>query len=132
MKRLILSLAVLLAAVCDYGPNQFQDGKIRSGQTRLSLDLVPLEKIISSISPSSGKKVGFKLETAYSADTQSDLVERYFRSYDLSMLVFNLMGEVSSQEAHQATIFTRDQEPWQVSSKTELAQVICRHILTAS
>ena len=96
--------AVLAASVLDFQPESRASGKIPSNaNAKLSVNLVRTPKIIAGINPSSGIKVGFKLETALTSVRAEELAREYFAKYQLSLMVINDLSDVDALK-HKAYI----------------------------
>jgi phosphopantothenoylcysteine synthetase/decarboxylase len=129
--------AILAASVLDFAPEHKTSGKIKSvDHERLSLSMVRQPKIISDIHPSSGVKVGFKLETGLTEETAFKLAQSYMTKYSLSLMVINDLRDVD-QSRHKAWFFEqRQKEPGDVlplgvaETKLDVARRIVRHILS--
>ncbi len=125
---------VMLASVLDFVPQQTQSGKIRSHQ-KLDVDFIRTEKIIAALNPSSGLKVGFKLEAAMDAEQALQIARDYFDKYQLSMMVLNQLKDVDA-DRHRAFIVSRDKDLDQLTiatadSKPAIAALIKQHLLDA-
>lgn len=129
--------AILAASVLDFAPEHKTSGKIKSADhERLSLSMVRQPKIISDIHPSSGVKVGFKLETGLTEEAAFKLAQSYMTKYSLSLMVINDLRDVD-QSRHKAWFFEqRREEPGTVlpmgvvETKLDVARRIARHILS--
>jgi phosphopantothenoylcysteine synthetase/decarboxylase len=129
--------AILAASVLDFAPEHKTSGKIRSADhERLSLSMVRQPKIISDIHPSSGVKVGFKLETGLTEEAAVKLAQSHMIKYSLSLMVINDLRDVD-QSRHKAWFFEQPrQERGTVQlmgvaeTKLDVAKHIARHILS--
>ena len=125
-----ISAFVMAASVLDYEPEQKEAGKIRSDRPSFSLSLKPTPKLIRLVNPSSGIKVGFKLEVDLSSNL-SQLARKMSSDYGLSMLVYNQLSEVGPSK-HRAQVVVQDQYgdflTTTVEGKAALAKSIVSHI----
>jgi phosphopantothenoylcysteine decarboxylase/phosphopantothenate--cysteine ligase len=120
--------AVMAASVLDYTPRSKQAGKIKSDQTNLSVEFDQTSKIISNINPTTGIKVGFKLETGLTDQRAKEIAESYIPKYGLSLFVLNDLADVSASD-HKAIIYDRRmQEVKRVEGKSSLARTIADHV----
>ena len=126
-----VAAAVLAASVLDFVPSTKLDGKISSSDD-LKVDFKKSEKIISTIHPTSGVKVGFKLESDFSHDEAQRIAKSYTEKYDLSLICINKKADVSSSK-HIATLYeTSDsgtpKNLGPLETKQEIANKIVSHI----
>jgi len=125
--------AVMAASVLDYVPAHKFAGKLKSDATRLSIEMTPTPKIISQVTPASGIKVGFKLEFDLDESRKAEIIEKYFEAGQLSMLVINVLKDVS-EDQHRAIVVERTSlgKPGMTSTlidgKEALALRIARHV----
>lgn len=125
--------AVLAASVLDFKPDHKQSGKISSSSTEhMTVNLVRTPKIIAGIHPSSGIKVGFKLETGLTDHRAKELASEYIAKYGLSLMVLNDLAHVDAERhtALLATLGSNKQEIRlvEVSGKREVAHAIAHHV----
>ncbi len=127
---------VFAAAVLDYIPQAKISGKISSKHPSLAVELKSASKIISACQPSSGIKVGFKLEVASPGQdlpaSALSLAEGYCRREHLSFFVVNFWQDLS-ELSHKALFFAPTSsgavEPCGFGgSKRAIATVIANHI----
>jgi phosphopantothenoylcysteine synthetase/decarboxylase len=127
---------IFAAAVLDYVPREKLSGKIKSSRPSLRVDLTPTAKIISACQPSSGIKVGFKLEVASPGEDHLALGEALARTYfereQLSFFVLNFWQDITSA-SHKALFFARDadgkvQQVGAGHKKADIAVAIAEHI----
>lgn len=120
--------AVLSASVLDFIPSKREAGKMRSTAAEWNVRFVPTEKIISKISPTSGIKVGFKLESELDESSAQKWATDYMDRYGLSMFVANRLQDVD-QNRHRAFVFEQKAASHIVDSKENLAQTIAQHVI---
>ena len=127
------SAAVLAASVLDFKPEHRQSGKISSSSTEhLTVKLVRTSKIIAGIHPSSGIKVGFKLESGLTEQRAKELAHEYIAKYGLSLMVINDLALVDA-DRHTALLATPSGNKQEialieVSGKREVAHAIAHHV----
>ena len=126
---------VMLASVLDFIPADTFTGKIKSSDD-LKVDFVKAQKIIASLHPSSGLKIGFKLEADLDEKKAQIIAQDYFQRYQLSLMVLNQLSQVSDLK-HQAFVISYDKDTRQpvvkvAESKSEIAKLIKNHLLAAS
>jgi phosphopantothenoylcysteine synthetase/decarboxylase len=128
--------AILAASVLDFAPDKKMSGKIKSADhAQLNISMVRQPKIIREIHPSSGIKVGFKLEAHVSDDKALELAQSYMTQYGLSLMVINALDDVD-QSRHRAWFFEQRQGQKGVTplgvvdTKTAVAKHIAVHILS--
>lgn len=122
---------VFAASVLDYEPSEVASGKLSSGRSDWNVQFKPTAKILRHAQRLAGKRVGFKLQTAESPGHPEELAARYIEHFHLSMLVYNRLDQVSSDQ-HRATLFRpRDKtllDHSEVDGKRALAQAIARFL----
>jgi phosphopantothenoylcysteine synthetase/decarboxylase len=127
--------AVMAASVLDYIPGKRISGKLRSNARSLTVEMEPTPKIIARVNPASGIKVGFKLEPSLDGTRLSEIVEKYFIPFKLSMLVVNQLKDVSATN-HSAIVLEKSEDREKgftsatVVGKEALAMHIARHVST--
>jgi phosphopantothenoylcysteine synthetase/decarboxylase len=120
--------AVLAASVLDFAPKTKAAGKIASADhEKLTVELARTKKIIADITPASGVKVGFKLETGLTPAKAKALADDYIAKYGLSLMVINDLKDVD-RTRHGATVFEAGQAPEAVDSKLGLARRVAAHV----
>ena len=82
------SALVMLASVLDFVPEKKLSGKLSSSE-ELRVDFKKTDKIIAQLQPSSGLKVGFKLESELPLEKASSIAKSYMTKYSLSYMVLN-------------------------------------------
>jgi phosphopantothenoylcysteine synthetase/decarboxylase len=120
----------------DFAPESKISGKIKSADhEQLNVSMVRQPKIIREVSPTSGIKVGFKLEASLSEGSALKLAQDYMPKYGLSLMVINALEDVD-QSRHRAWFFERGKDQsgvkalGVVESKPAVARHIARHILS--
>ena len=126
--------AILAASVLDYVPMDKRAGKIASDSPNLTIECRRAPKIIASVAPRAGVKVGFKLETGLDDARVSTLVDRYMGDYSLSLMVLNDLADVGPAK-HRAYLVERTDQgraitPTRtiVDGKRAVAHAIARHV----
>ncbi|MFM1745606.1 MAG: hypothetical protein RLZZ630_1543 [Bacteroidota bacterium] len=117
---------IFSAGVADYQPAKRTEGKIPSGQSGLSIDLVPTEKIIEL---ARNKRpdlyiVSFKYQEQV---TVEQLLKIARDRLDLYPVVIANRGEETQGLQQRAWIVTRDNTR-EVDGKAEIASAICDHL----
>lgn len=119
--------AVLAASVLDFVPKARAAGKISSSaHETLTIELTRAAKIIASVRPTGGVKVGFKLEPALDAARVAELSKRYVGDYGLSLMVLNVLADVGPSK-HVAQL-VENGAVRSVSGKAEVALAIAAHV----
>jgi phosphopantothenoylcysteine decarboxylase / phosphopantothenate---cysteine ligase len=121
-----LFAGVFSAGVADYRPPQAIAGKIRSGQSRLTLDLVPTEKVIDLACDADPamRCVAFKyLEEV----DEAELAREAARRLDRAGLVVATRGQDTAGDAQRALLVTRD-GAHPVDGKRTIATAIADHL----
>lgn len=121
--------AILAASVLDFVPEAKAAGKIASADhERLQIALVRTKKLIAELNPTSGVKVGFKLETSLTPARAASLAQDYMNKYKLSLMVLNDLKDVD-RTRHRAVVFQAGSaSPRDIESKAEVARAIVRHV----
>ena len=118
------SALVMLASVLDFVPTTQFSGKLSSSE-ELKVEFEKTEKIIAQLHPSSGLKVGFKLESELSVEKASSIAKSYMSKYKLSYMVLNQLSLVSKNR-HTAYLF--DESGYEeCSGKDTIAAKIAVH-----
>ncbi|MBF0440731.1 MAG: hypothetical protein HQK54_02390 [Oligoflexales bacterium] len=125
--------AIFAASVLDFIPEKRLPGKI-SSQENLSVKFIKTPKIIEKITPSSGIKVGFKLESVLSPEIAQKLAADYIKRYSLSLIVINCLSDVDENK-HSAYLFEKSpqddsvMEPRIITGKQEISMGITSHVI---
>ncbi|MFK7824945.1 MAG: phosphopantothenoylcysteine decarboxylase [Oligoflexales bacterium] len=124
--------AVCAASILDFLPSEKVEGKIKSNQHEsINFTMHRTHKIIEKLEPRRKVKVGFKLETYYSADEAHSYAQTYMSNYDLSLMVLNQLRDVSLDK-HTALIYPRNRDgvgdPILLKSKEEVARFVASHV----
>jgi len=120
---------VMAASVLDYIPDSKFSGKLKSASEKMTVTFSPTRKIISQLNPTSGTKVGFKLEVGLSRENALLIAIDYMKKYQLSLLVINDLNDID-QSKHKALIFENTTDtPIEIDGKERLSQHIALHIL---
>lgn len=121
--------AILAASVLDFVPETKAKGKIASADhERLTIGLTRTKKLIADLSPKTGVKVGFKLETGLTSERAAAIAKDYMAKYQLSLMVLNDLSDVD-RVRHRATVFEAgNATPKIIESKGDLARAIVRHV----
>lgn len=126
-------ILVLAAAVADYRPETMAVGKIKKGDTGLTLDLVKTEDILASL----GKikqgwqtLVGFALET----DNELENAAKKLSAKNADMIVLNSLRDAGAGFGHdtnKVTLLLPGKEPivLPLQSKNDTAKAITDHII---
>lgn len=126
---------VMAASVLDFIPEEKYAGKI-SSKSSLHVTFKPTPKIIASLHPASGIKIGFKLESDLDDQKAEALAERYMQDYNLSLMVINRLRDVKGMNHHASiyakTVTSHIQLQKHVTERLELASVIADHIESES
>ena len=122
-----LSAGIFCASVLDYEPNEPSTGKIKSGQSKLTVSLKPTPKIIGSVTLKGLPKVGFKLETGLSVDEIKGIADVYIKKYDLTLLIANELATVSAT-SHHAWAFPKSGSRSELGSKAAIADYITKSL----
>ena len=123
---------VMAASVLDFVPEQQIPGKI-SSQQDLQVSFKHTEKIIGKLHPSSGIKIGFKLEAQLNQDRAAEIASHYMPLYQLSLMILNSLEDVNETQ-HRAFIYHRNPRNQKidgggvVQGKQQIAQVIVNHV----
>ena len=118
------SALVMLASVLDFVPEKKLSGKLSSSE-ELKVEFKKTDKIISQLQPSSGLKVGFKLEAELPLEKASSIAKSYMTKYSLSYMVLNQLSLVSNNR-HTAYLF--DESGYEeCSGKNTIAAKITTH-----
>lgn len=123
---------IAAASVLDFVPKTRAKDKIPTKDGGLTVDLVPTKKIIAALTPKSGVKVGFKLETSLTDARAASLAEHYMRDLELSLFVINDLKDVD-EARHRALVFTKGSDgkpdaPVTFDTKEALARAIAAHV----
>lgn len=119
--------AVMAASVLDFVPSRRVSGKVRS-QDQLEVSFVKTEKIISKIHPSTGIKVGFKLEPELNREIALTIARNYMPKYQLTLMVLNQLADVSSTR-HKAFLISNQEGDFKVDT-VQGKQAIARHVVS--
>jgi phosphopantothenoylcysteine decarboxylase / phosphopantothenate---cysteine ligase len=124
---------VFAAAVLDFVPQGKVAGKIKSSQQTLQVEMGPGLKVIAGCQPSSGIKVGFKLEVASPDMDSKALALTYCQREKLTMLVLNYWHDIGPS-GHKAIFYGPSseqgaQELGRGHSKRHIATAIADHIV---
>jgi phosphopantothenoylcysteine decarboxylase/phosphopantothenate--cysteine ligase len=108
---------IMAAAVLDYVPKERFKGKMRSGTSEASIELVPTSKILSSVKQNGKKRVAFKLEPEGS--NLEEKSKEYLNKYSLDYIFVNRISEVNSV-SHSGFLYSKDGSV-SLNSKSEVA-----------
>lgn len=123
---------VLAAAVSDYGVANFVDGKIRSKDSDLSIQLKALPKVISKVKSwaPNAYLVGFKLLVDSSDDDLISDAKKSIVENDCDMIVANDLRDIKN-DAHRLIILKKkDLVPHIYTSLREDPNYLARTIIT--
>ena len=127
-----IKAAIFLASVLDFKPREKLSGKIKSSTPPEDIKLEKTNKLIRLLTPASGLKVGFKLETETTEEYEQEIAKDYFHRYDLSMLVLNKLNQVD-ENAHTAKLFSKNPDASfkfeNTFGKEQIANKICDHLM---
>lgn len=119
-------VVVMAAAVSDYRPESFHDGKLSSATPQLVLTLVRNPKILPQLkafSPRALKVVGFKLTVGADAAARHAAVAAQFAAGGVDCVVQNDLEEIRQTAVHPFRLFTSaDGIPEEISGTAALAQ----------
>ena len=127
-----IDACVFSAAVSDYTPQTKYDGKIDSSHKKLTIHLEQSNKIIAKTTPSSGVKVGFKLQCAIADKDYLLLAEKYIKQYNLSQIIINDSTLLSTEKEHPAEIFEKQNGllcKTSCTTKNEIVQSVAQHLI---
>ena len=124
--------AIFAASVLDFTPASKASGKLSSRDAEtLTVDLKRTRKIIGALTPKSGVKVGFKLETGLTPEKTRALAERDVAAYGLSLMVLNDLADVDATR-HVATLVEGEQgragPARRVEGKSAVAAAVAAHV----
>ncbi|OLS21613.1 MAG: Coenzyme A biosynthesis bifunctional protein CoaBC [Candidatus Heimdallarchaeota archaeon LC_3] len=125
---------ILSAAVSDYKPVTYIEGKLKSGHKELSLNLEPTIKILKQIKSFNENCVliGFKAEHHPTIDKLKDIFNKYFTDSKIDLLVANDISEkgagFGTTENH-IWIISKNQIAEYKGHKEKLAEEIINYLL---
>ncbi|NHJ03641.1 MAG: bifunctional phosphopantothenoylcysteine decarboxylase/phosphopantothenate--cysteine ligase CoaBC [Candidatus Heimdallarchaeota archaeon] len=129
-----IDIFISAAAISDYKPKKVE-GKIRSGQENLEIQLVPTPKIIDYVKTKFPKTkiIGFKAETNIS---EKELITKAFESlkqHEIEMVVGNLVNKPRQgfkTATNAVVIVKRDGKSKKIplTSKREIAQILLEEL----
>lgn len=118
-----LSGGIFCASVLDYEPSEKSIGKIKSGTDNLTVSFKPTPKIIGSVQLTGKPKIGFKLEIGLSDEKLKAIASDYVSKYNLTCLIANELGSVSSTK-HHAWAYLKNGKTQELTSKSDVAKFI--------
>ena len=134
LKKLVIQnkpdVIILAAAVSDYGVKNYVDGKIRSKENELNINLFKLPKLIESVAswtPKSTYIVGFKLLVDSTInDLKIACLESLVKN-DLNLIVGNDLRDIKENN-HKLTVYKTSGECYKLLSAPELVDTIIKDL----
>jgi phosphopantothenoylcysteine synthetase/decarboxylase len=126
------TVIVLAAAVSDYGVANFVDGKIRSKDSDLSIQLKALPKVISKVKgwAPNAYLVGFKLLVDSSDDDLISDAKKSIAENDCDMIVANDLRDIKNDAHRLIVLKKKDLIPHIYTSLREDPNYLARAIIT--
>ena len=123
-----VAAAVLAAAILDYVPAEFHDGKLPSGR-RLTLELVPTPKLIAELVQTAPQMatVGFKLEYGRSDEELIAIARAHIERYHLTAVLANDLARMAAEE-HPALLVCLDGRVETVEGAEGIGRAIAGHL----
>lgn len=123
------NIVLLSAAVADYRPKSFFDGKQRSGKTDLIIELEPTEKIIQKVKVAAPNVllVSYKAEHHPSMDDLRQFFEKYNKESKIDLMVANDISEPEAgfgTETNHVFIISATAIQEYKTSKIEIASML--------
>ena len=123
------NIVLLTAAVADYKPKNFFDGKQRSGKTDLVIELEPTEKIIQKVKANAPNVilVSYKAEHHPSKDDLRKFFEKYNKESKIDLMVANDISEPDAgfgSETNHVFILSATTFQEYKTSKIEIASIL--------